>query len=101
LDGQPVGVPREIRTERLLLHTCRVEDAEAVIEAVDESRAELGRWMPGVPSLCEAEQSREEARRSWDRWVAKEELLYHEADRRWPIPGRGRSAQSQLGRALL
>jgi RimJ/RimL family protein N-acetyltransferase len=74
MDGQPVEVPREIRTERLLLHTYRVEDAETVIEAVDESRAEVGRWKPWVPYLREAEQSRTEARRSWDRWEAREDF---------------------------
>ena len=38
-------VPDRIETERLLLHAFRAEDAEQVLEAVNESREEIGRWM--------------------------------------------------------
>jgi RimJ/RimL family protein N-acetyltransferase len=64
-------VPEQIQTERLLLHPFRAEDAEQVLEAVDESRAEVGRWMPWPPWLTEAEQSRQESVRSHERWEAR------------------------------
>lgn len=69
-------VPQEILTERLLLHTFRAEDAEQVLEAVDESRDEIGRWMSWPPYLTEAEQSRQEAGRSRDRWEAGKSFDY-------------------------
>lgn len=62
--------PREIVTKRLLLHSFRAEDAEQVLEAVDESREEIGRWMSWPPYLTEAETSRQEAGRSRERWEA-------------------------------
>lgn len=39
-------LPREIRTDRLLLRAVNVDDAPAQVEAVADSLAELGRWMP-------------------------------------------------------
>jgi RimJ/RimL family protein N-acetyltransferase len=62
--------PREIATERLLLHSFRAEDAEQVLEAVDASREEIGRWMSWPPYLTEADTSRQEAGRSRERWDA-------------------------------
>jgi RimJ/RimL family protein N-acetyltransferase len=69
-------VPREIVTERLLLHAFRAEDAEQVLEAVNESRDEVGRWMSWPPYLTEAEQSRQEADRSRARREAGESFDY-------------------------
>lgn len=68
--------PREIVTERLLLHTFRAEDAEQVLEAVDASRDEIGRWMSWPPYLTEAETSRQEADRSRARREAGESFDY-------------------------
>ena len=62
--------PREIAAQRLLLHSFRAEDAEQVLEAVDESREEIGRWMSWPPDLTEAGTSRQEARHSRERWEA-------------------------------
>lgn len=71
MSEQQAEVPTEILTERLLLHTFRVEDAEQVLEAVDESRTEVGRWMPWPPFLTEAERSRQESVHSRERWEAR------------------------------
>ncbi len=69
-------VPREIVTERLLLHTFRAEDAEQVLEAVDESRDETGRWMSWPAYLTEADTSRQEAGRSRERCEAGQSFDY-------------------------
>ena len=69
-------IPDRIETERLLLHAFRAEDAEQVLEAVDESREEIGRWMSWPPYLTEAEQSRREAGRSRERWEAGKSFDY-------------------------
>lgn len=68
--------PDRIETERLLLHTFRAEDAEQVLEAVNESRNEIGRWMSWPPYLTEADTSRQEAGRSRERWEAGQSFDY-------------------------
>ena len=60
--------PREIGTERLLLRPPKLDDAEAVIEAIAASRAELERWMVWAPSMRSVEDARHWAQRVIDAW---------------------------------
>jgi RimJ/RimL family protein N-acetyltransferase len=52
-------VPTEILTERLLLHRYRDGDSDEVFEAIEESRADLERWMPWAQYIQDAEQLRQ------------------------------------------
>lgn len=52
-------LPREIRTERLLLRAVSVDDAAAQAEAVTASLPELSPWMPWAQSPQTLEQARE------------------------------------------
>jgi RimJ/RimL family protein N-acetyltransferase len=61
-------IPREILTERLVMRPPRESDAEAVIAAIEESRAELERWMAWAPFMRTAEDARNWARRCLDAW---------------------------------
>ena len=61
-------IPDRIETERLVLRLPSVEDAEAVIDAIDESRAELTEWMAWAPYMRTVEDARNWARRVGDAW---------------------------------
>jgi ribosomal-protein-serine acetyltransferase len=61
-------IPREIVTERLVLRPPRLDDAEAAIEAIEESRAELERWMAWSPFMRTVEDARNWSRRCIDAW---------------------------------
>jgi RimJ/RimL family protein N-acetyltransferase len=50
-------------TERLLLRPLRESDAEAVFEAIDESRTELNPWMAWEPTMREPDDARKLATR--------------------------------------
>ena len=67
-------MPREIVTERLLLRPYRESDAEAVIAAIDESRAELNVWMEWAPGMRKPQDARTLARRSAEAWAAREDF---------------------------
>lgn len=57
------NVPEEIVMERLVLRPLREEDAEAVVAAIDESRAELRLWMTWEPMMRTVEDVQELRRR--------------------------------------
>lgn len=62
-------IPDRIETERLVLRPVREADAEAVIEAIDESRADLTEWMAWAPYMRTVDDAREFCRRverAWD-----------------------------------
>lgn len=44
-------IPRDIFTERLVLRLYQPGDAAGMLEAIDESRAELGAWMAWTSSM--------------------------------------------------
>lgn len=44
-------IPREILSERLVLRLYQPGDAAGMLEAIDESRAELGAWMEWTSSM--------------------------------------------------
>jgi RimJ/RimL family protein N-acetyltransferase len=62
-------IPDRIETERLVLRPVREADAEALIEAIDESRTKLTEWMAWAPSMRTVDDAREFCRRverAWD-----------------------------------
>ena len=61
-------IPDRIETEWLVLRPPRESDAEAVIEAIGESRAELTTWMAWAPYMRTVEDARRWARRVNDAW---------------------------------
>lgn len=76
MSEQRPEVPREILTDRLLLHRYREGDAELVFEAIEESRAELERWMPWASFIRDAQQFRDEMPRSLEAWERGENYGY-------------------------
>ena len=60
--------PTTIETARLLLRPPKLDDAEAVIAAIEESRAELERWMEWAPSMRTVDDARRWAQRVIDAW---------------------------------
>ena len=68
-------VPREILTERLLLRPLRESNADAVIEAIDESRPELDQWMGWSVGMRMPEDARKLASRAEASWAAEEDFL--------------------------
>jgi RimJ/RimL family protein N-acetyltransferase len=61
-------VPDRIETERMVLRPPRASDAEALIAAIDESRAELTEWMAWAPSMRTVEDARRWASRAAEAW---------------------------------
>ena len=61
-------VPDHIETERLVLRPVREADADALIAAIDESRAELTAWMAWAPSMRTIDDAREFCRRVATAW---------------------------------
>ncbi len=67
-------VPREILTERLLLRPAWESDAEAVIEAIEESRSELQAWMAWPPNMRISDDVRQLAARGKSNWEARSDF---------------------------
>lgn len=67
-------VPREILTERLLLRPIQSSDSVAVIEAIDESRAELDAWMAWAPHMRQPDDVRQLAQRIRQGWASREDF---------------------------
>lgn len=51
---KPIEVPREIRTERLVLRPQRKGDAATIFAAIAESRHHLSQWLAWVPEVQSA-----------------------------------------------
>ena len=58
MSDQRPEVPREILTERLWLHQYREGDSDEVFAAIEESRAELERWMRWPTRIQSIEEAR-------------------------------------------
>jgi RimJ/RimL family protein N-acetyltransferase len=69
-----IPLPDELRGPRVLLRPYRAGDAEALFEAVQESREHLRPWMPWADGHQTIEDSREYVNRSAARWVLREDL---------------------------
>jgi ribosomal-protein-serine acetyltransferase len=71
-----VDLPQELAGERVLLRPYCEDDAPALWEAVDESRAGLlGEWMPWVKDYQTPEDALATVRRLRARWILREDLV--------------------------
>lgn len=62
----------ELRGERVIVRPYRVEDAEALKEAVEESRDHLRPWLPFADAHQSIEESRDFIIRSMAQWLLRE-----------------------------
>ena len=69
-----LDVPEQIDTDRLLIRPPRLGDGAAINAAVQESFAELKRWMPWAQEIPSIEQSEIFARESAARFARREDL---------------------------
>ena len=67
-------LPDTLTGPRVLLRPVRPGDGAAIYEAVEESRAEIGPWLPWVEKTQSAEDSEEYARQEAALWLTREEL---------------------------
>ena len=68
-------LPDELVGERILIRPPRPGDGAAIFEAVEESRAEIGPWLPWVEKTQTPDDSEEAARRGAARWLLREDLM--------------------------
>ncbi len=68
-------LPDELTGERVLIRPLRPGDGAAIFDAVEESRAEIGPWLPWVAKTLAASDSEEAVRRSMARWALREDLM--------------------------
>ncbi len=69
-----VEIPIELHGPRVLLRPFRLEDAPAVWEAVEESRAHLAPWLPWVEGTRSLDDERVSMIRMRARWMLREDL---------------------------
>ncbi len=69
--------PETFDTERLTIRAPRVEDAQEIVEAVNESLPELRPWMPWAkePPTLDFQIARQ--RQVMAQWITREELVLH------------------------
>jgi RimJ/RimL family protein N-acetyltransferase len=65
----------ELRGERVIVRPYRVEDAEALNAAVQESRDHLRPWLPFADEHQSVEESRDFIIRSMARWLVREDCI--------------------------
>lgn len=72
-----LNFPDSFDTDRLTIRMPRVEDAQEIVNAVNESLIDLQPWMPWAtkPTTLEFEQTR--LRRALAEWLMRENLLLH------------------------
>ncbi|WP_409297961.1 GNAT family N-acetyltransferase [Peribacillus sp. SCS-26] len=69
--------PERIETERLYIRPCQPGDGGAVFEAVEASRGELAPWLPFAQKPMTREESEESVRRSYAKFIAREDIRLH------------------------
>ncbi|MCW3059125.1 MAG: GCN5-related N-acetyltransferase [Capsulimonas sp.] len=74
-------LPDELYGPRVTLRPLRPGDGAALWEAVDESRAQIGAWLPWVSKTLKPEDSEATARRGAARWLTREDLMVGVWDR--------------------
>jgi RimJ/RimL family protein N-acetyltransferase len=77
--------PEELLGERVVIRRPRGEDAQALWDAVDGSRAHIGRWMPWPHVYTSVENAQDFVRRaeaSWDPLGNREMLIFGRDDQR-------------------
>lgn len=72
-----INFPDSFDTDRLTIRAPRVEDAQEIVEAVNESLTDLRPWMPWAvqPTTLEFQQAR--LRNSMAQWLTRENLNLH------------------------
>lgn len=75
-------LPGELLGERILIRPLRPGDGAAIFEAVEESRAEIGPWLPWVDKTRSVEDQEQAARRGAARWLLREDLMVGIWDRK-------------------
>jgi RimJ/RimL family protein N-acetyltransferase len=69
--------PDSFDTERLTIRAPRVEDAQEITEAVNESLPELRPWMPWAKELLTLDFQIARQRQVMAQWITREELVLH------------------------
>lgn len=69
-----LDIPSELTGERIVVKAWREEQASALWEAVEASRAHLSPWMPWVKDHASPDASREYVRRMLAKWALREDL---------------------------
>ncbi len=68
-------LPDRLHGKRVLIRPLRPGDGAAIYEAVNESREQIGPWLPWVDKTQSAEDSEAAARRGAARWQTREDLM--------------------------
>ena len=74
-------LPTELLGPRVRLRPYREDDAAALWDAIDESRASLGRWMPWVEQYRSPADAPPSVRRLQAQWLTRENLAFAVLDR--------------------
>src|SRR5687768_2500502 len=69
-----IELPDEMVGQRVVLRPYREEDADALWDAVEESRAHLAPWMPWVGEYRSSADARSFAREARARWLLRDDL---------------------------
>ena len=69
-----IPLPDELRSGRLVLRPYRLEDAEALYAAIDESRGHLAPWMPWLRHYRDIDDARDFCLQSAARWLQRADL---------------------------
>ncbi|HEV2538699.1 MAG TPA: GNAT family N-acetyltransferase [Frateuria sp.] len=72
----PVPLDLELVEGALLLRAWRAEDAPALHEAVRESLASIGRWLPWCHAGYDLDEAQAWIRHCRERWVAQEQFAF-------------------------
>src|SRR5215207_1092535 len=70
-----IDLPDELVGQRIVVRSYTEADAQALWEAVDESRVHLGEWMPWVGEYRSPENAIRLVRRFRARWLLREDLV--------------------------
>jgi len=76
VDHQAIRLPSELRSERLILRPYRADDATALFEAVDTSRARLRLWLDWVDDFDSFEQARYYVSGAAHDWTRRRDLFF-------------------------
>ncbi len=76
-----IEIPAPITTARLLIRPIEESDAAALDEAFEESKNEIGRWMPWALAVQQTHTSLPWVRKAIARWMLREELSWSIIDR--------------------
>jgi RimJ/RimL family protein N-acetyltransferase len=70
-----IDVPEQLDGRRVRVRPYRPDDAQALWEAVDESREHLSPWLPWVSTYHSVDDARVSIARAQARWLLREDLM--------------------------